>query len=47
MLTTMPVGPGDIIVLGSDGLWDNVSEEELLEEVERDVLEGALAFSWL
>ncbi|EFN56907.1 hypothetical protein CHLNCDRAFT_144584 [Chlorella variabilis] len=40
MLTTMPVSPGDIVVLGSDGLWDNVSEEELVEEVERDVLEG-------
>lgn len=26
--------------LCSDGLWDNVSEEELLAEVERDVLEG-------
>ena len=25
--------PGDICVLGSDGLFDNVSEEELLEEV--------------
>lgn len=27
------VMPGDICVLGSDGLFDNVSEEELLEEV--------------
>lgn len=40
MLTTMPLAPGDIVVLGSDGLWDNVSEDELLAEVERDVLEG-------
>lgn len=40
MLTTMPVSPGDIVILGSDGLFDNVSEEELLDEVERDVLEG-------
>lgn len=40
MLTTMPVSPGDILVLGSDGLFDNVSEAELVEEVERDVMEG-------
>ena len=40
MLTTMALAPGDIVILGSDGLWDNVSEEELLEEVEKDVLEG-------
>ena len=40
MLTTMPVAPGDVVILGSDGLWDNVSEEELLDEVEKDVLEG-------
>ncbi len=25
--------PGDICILGSDGLFDNVSEEEMLEEV--------------
>ncbi len=29
-----------LLSLCSDGLWDNVSEEELLAEVERDVLEG-------
>jgi protein phosphatase PTC7 len=40
MLTTMPLSPGDIVVLGSDGLWDNVGEEELVEEVGRDVVEG-------
>jgi hypothetical protein len=40
MLTTMALAPGDIVILGSDGLWDNVSEEELLQEVEKDVLEG-------
>ena len=27
------VMPGDICILGSDGLFDNVSEEEMLEEV--------------
>ncbi|KAL4854234.1 putative protein phosphatase 2C 55 [Chlorella vulgaris] len=43
MLTTMPLSPGDIVVLGSDGLWDNVSEEELLAEVEKDVVEGVKA----
>lgn len=41
MLTTMALSPGDIVILGTDGLWDNVSEEELLEEVEKNVMEGA------
>jgi protein phosphatase PTC7 len=27
------VAPGDVVVLGSDGLWDNLSDEEILEEV--------------
>lgn len=40
MLTTMPISPGDLVLLGSDGLWDNVSEDELLDEVERDIVEG-------
>ena len=29
----MQVMPGDICILGSDGLFDNVSEEEMLDEV--------------
>ena len=47
MLTTMALAPGDIVILGSDGLWDNVSEEELLEEVEKDVLEGGWVVGWV
>jgi hypothetical protein len=27
------VAAGDIVVLGSDGLWDNLSDEQVLEEV--------------
>lgn len=42
---TFPLVPSEgclplLLPLCSDGLWDNVSEEELLAEVERDVLEG-------
>lgn len=33
MLTTFPLEAGDIIVVGSDGLWDNLSESEILEVV--------------
>ena len=35
MLTTFPLEPGDVIVMGSDGLWDNLSESEILELVEQ------------
>lgn len=35
MLSTLPVGPGDIMLLGSDGLFDNMGEEEIRAEVER------------
>jgi protein phosphatase PTC7 len=35
MLTTFPLESGDVIVMGSDGLWDNLSEMELLEVIER------------
>lgn len=34
MLTTFPLEPGDVIVMGSDGLWDNLSESEILQIVE-------------
>jgi len=27
------VRPGDVVVLGSDGLWDNLSDEQIVEEV--------------
>ena len=35
MLTTFPLESGDVVVMGSDGLWDNLSEMELLEVIER------------
>ena len=40
MLTTLPVGPGDVLLMGSDGLFDNVAEEEIRLEVERLVHAG-------
>ena len=33
MLHTQPVTSGDVIILGSDGLWDNVSVHEISETV--------------
>lgn len=30
MRTELPLGHGDLVVLGSDGLWDNVSDEGVL-----------------
>jgi protein phosphatase PTC7 len=33
MLSTMPVYPGDVLVLGSDGLFDNLSDDDILEIV--------------
>ena len=35
MLTTFPLEPGDVVVMGSDGLWDNLSEREILACVEQ------------
>lgn len=35
MLETFQVFPGDVIVMGSDGLFDNLSEGEILGEVKR------------
>jgi protein phosphatase PTC7 len=32
MITTLP---GDIVVMGSDGLWDNLYPEEVLEIIEQ------------
>lgn len=34
-LTTLPVVPGDVIIMGSDGLLDNVSELELVQQVKQ------------
>jgi len=39
-LVALPVGPGDVIVMGTDGLLDNLSEAEILREVQ---LEAAAA----
>ena len=40
MLSTMAVNPGDVIVMGSDGLFDNLSDEEIIEKVEAGLLQG-------
>jgi protein phosphatase PTC7 len=40
MLTTMPVYPGDVIVVGSDGLFDNLHDEEIVEIVEAETLQN-------
>lgn len=40
MLSTMPAYPGDVVVVGSDGLWDNLSDEEVVATVEAALLEG-------
>jgi protein phosphatase PTC7 len=39
MLATVPVYPGDVLVFGSDGLFDNVSDDRIVEIVD-DVLAG-------
>lgn len=33
MLANIPLLPGDVLVMGSDGLWDNVSDNEILDLV--------------
>eukprot|EP01006_Ploeotia_vitrea_P049741 TRINITY_DN67371_c2_g2_i1.p1 TRINITY_DN67371_c2_g2~~TRINITY_DN67371_c2_g2_i1.p1 ORF type:complete len:678 (-),score=353.39 TRINITY_DN67371_c2_g2_i1:150-2183(-) len=33
----LPVRPGDVIVLGTDGLFDNMSEDEIMEVVRREI----------
>ena len=37
----LPVQPGDVIVAGTDGLWDNVPEDDLLPLLP-EAEEGAL-----
>jgi serine/threonine protein phosphatase PrpC len=32
-LSTLPVVPGDIIIMGSDGLLDNMSDKEMVQQV--------------
>ncbi|OUS49287.1 Serine/threonine protein phosphatase [Ostreococcus tauri] len=41
MRTKLYLEPGDIVVLGSDGLWDNLSEVEVLASVEASVADEA------
>lgn len=36
------VWPGDICVLGTDGLFDNVSDDEILQEVRRSRARSAI-----
>jgi protein phosphatase PTC7 len=40
MLTTMPIYPGDVLVLGSDGLFDNLADEDVVAKVEAGMLQG-------
>lgn len=35
--------PGDVIVLGSDGLWDNLAQDCVLESVRNCINRGARA----
>ena len=46
MLTAFPLEPGDIVVMGSDGLWDNLSEIEILDVIE-SVFQGSSASAGL
>ena len=39
MLATQPVYPGDVLIVGSDGLWDNVEDEEVVSSVEAVLME--------
>lgn len=43
MLMSFPVMPGDVIVLGSDGLWDNLAQDCVLESVRNCINRGARA----
>jgi len=40
-LAALPVAAGDVIVMGSDGLLDNMSELEVVTEVSKQVAAGA------
>ena len=39
---TIPVQEGDIIIVGSDGLFDNVDFHELLRAVKKGIDDGTL-----
>jgi protein phosphatase PTC7 len=36
-LSTLPVVAGDIIIMGSDGLLDNMSDKEMVQQVRGDM----------
>lgn len=40
-LAALPVSSGDVIVMGSDGLLDNMSETEVVNEVSKLIASGA------
>jgi hypothetical protein len=42
-LVALPVSPGDVIVMGTDGLLDNLSEGEILREVQLEAAAALLA----
>ena len=44
---TLQVAPGDTVVLGSDGLWDNLADDALVDAVAagRSAREGAPALA--
>ena len=41
MLHTARLAPGDVLILGSDGLWDNLHDVEIAERVQAGVAAGA------
>ena len=41
MLHTLPVSSGDVIILGSDGLWDNLSVHKISETVKELTANGS------
>jgi len=45
MVSTTPVQPGDFLVLGSDGLFDNLRDEDIMRTVERCCCSSS-AFPW-
>jgi len=46
MVSTTPVQPGDYLILGSDGLFDNLPDDDIIRTVERCCGPAALGGSW-
>jgi protein phosphatase PTC7 len=40
-MTSPQVSSGDVIILGSDGLWDNISVPEVSKTVTGEILKGS------